>query len=210
MAEELGSTNISDLLNETESDINDNVVNKILNELDGPPEGNSHMEMDNMPSSMNNMEMDHMASSMNNMNMNNMNMNNMNMNNMNNMNMDNMNNMNMDNMNMNRMDMDMDMHNRKYNDFRDIESDNTVKKINNIIIDDTLGQLNSVTDIINEVKYPILVFCLVILLNNSIVTDILYNVINNLIKNKCISDNVSLFIRALVTGIIMFLIKFII
>ena len=117
-------------------------------------------------------------------------------------------NMGMDNMNMDRINMDIN--NRKYNDYKDIESDNTVKKINNIIIDDTLNQVNSVTNIINEIKYPVMVFCLVILLNNTIVTDILYNLINNLVKNKCISDNISLFVRALVSGIIIFLVKFII
>ena len=34
MAEDLGSTNITDLINEDDTDMNDEMVNKILNELE--------------------------------------------------------------------------------------------------------------------------------------------------------------------------------
>ena len=55
---------------------------------------------------------------------------------------------------------------------------------------------------------PIIVFLLVILLNNSFVIDILSDLLSKLSKKAFIINNVSLFIRALVSAILLYVIQY--
>ena len=50
MTEDLGSTNITDLINEDDTDMNDDMVNKILNELENeePQEVQNNFDNDNI------------------------------------------------------------------------------------------------------------------------------------------------------------------
>ena len=47
MAEDLGSTNITDLINEDDTDMNDEMVNKILNELENTEPSNENDNIEN-------------------------------------------------------------------------------------------------------------------------------------------------------------------
>ena len=102
-------------------------------------------------------------------------------------------------------------------DFRDpdfnqtninLESENTVNKINSIINDSNGLELSSISSIINKLKIPIIVFILSIVFNNPMVIEILYNLLFNKIKNKNISSYISLFLRTIFISIILFLLNY--
>ena len=176
MAEDLGSTNITDLINEDDTDMNDDMVNKILNELENED-----------PQPVQN-------------------------------NFDNDNNFNMDN---NTFEQEISNNfPQKRNptlDFRDpdfnhqnninLESENTVKKINSIIEDSNGLELSSISSIINNFKIPIIVFILCIVFNNPMIMDTLSNLLHSIIKNTTITSYISLILRTLVITIILFLLK---
>lgn len=176
MAEDLGSTNITDLINEDDTDMNDDMVNKILNEL----------ENEDPQSAQNNFADD--------------------------------NNFNMDN---NTFEQEISNNfPQKRNptlDFRDpdfnhqnninLESENTVKKINSIIEDSNGLELSSISSIINNFKIPIIVFILCIVFNNPIIMDTLSNLLHSIIKNTTITSYISLILRTIIITIILFLLK---
>jgi hypothetical protein len=176
MTEDLGSTNITDLINEDDTDMNDDMVNKILNEL----------ENEDAQPVQNNFEND--------------------------------NNFDMDN---NSFEQEItNTFSQKRNptlDFRDpdfnhqnninLESENTVKKINSIIDDSNGLELSSISSIINNFKIPLIVFILCIVFNNPVIIDILSNLLHYIIKNTTITSYISLILRTIIITIIIFLLK---
>jgi len=76
------------------------------------------------------------------------------------------------------------------------------------ILNDSCEDLFCLNTILNQCKLPLLVFIIVLLFNNPIVTDILSDTISNLIKNKTINNYISLFIRATISAILAYIIKY--
>lgn len=176
MSENLGSTNIADLINEDDTDINDDVVDKILNELDNNDKDGDLNEGDYNENPNQNMNY-------------------------------------MDNMIYNN---EIDFGHENNIELKDHlqesmnlnETDNTVKKINSILEDNAENHLLSLNSLITYAKLPIIVFIIVVLFNNSFVTNMLSELLSKLIKNQFITDNISLFLRALVSAILIFAIEF--
>lgn len=176
MSENLGSTNIADLVNEDETDINDDMVDKILNELDNTDKNVDHQEDDfsEIP----------------------------------NQNMNYMNNMDYNNEIDFTQENNIELRDNLQESMNLNETDNAVKKINSILEDNTDNHLLSLNSLITHAKLPIIVFLLVLLLNNSFVTKTLSEILSNLINNEFITDNISLFLRALISAIIIFSIDY--
>ena len=59
--------------------------------------------------------------------------------------------------------------------------------------------------IFSDLKRTIVVVLIMLLLNNSFIVNFLYNLISKLISSKFINNNISLIIRALLTGILFYL-----
>jgi len=177
MSENLGSTNIADLVNEDDTDINDDMVDKILNELENT-EKDDNCEQNMDFNEMNNQDME-----------------------FNNMDFSNENN--------------IDFRNNDTIDFRNNdnielnESENTVKKINSILVDNTENHILSLNSLITHFKLPLIVFLLVIFLNNSFVIKFLYGLLVKLTKQDLIIDTISLLVRALVSALVIFALNFI-
>ena len=90
------------------------------------------------------------------------------------------------------------------------ESESTIKKINTILNLDADYNCSILDVIVKDMKYPIMVIVLSLLLNNSFLTNILSDLLSKVIDNDFINNNISLVIRALLSGIIFyFLYKFI-
>ena len=176
MSENLGSTNIADLVNEDDTDINDDMVNKILNELENTDKDIDQHEADfnEIPNQNNNY------------------------------------------MNNNEYNNEIDFTQENNIELRDNlqesmnlnETDNTVKKINSILEDNAENHLLSLNSLITRAKLPIFVFIIIVLFNNSFVTNMLSELLSKLIKNQFITDNISLFLRALISAILIFAIEF--
>lgn len=184
MSENLGSTNIADLVNEDDTDINDDMVDKILNELENT-EKDDNCDQDMDFNEMNNQDME-----FNNMDFSNEN------------NIDFRNNDNIDFRNNDTIDF------RNNDNIELNESDNTVKKINSILVDNTENHILSLNSLITHFKLPLIVFLLVIFLNNSFVTKFLYGLLVKLTKQDLIIDTISLLVRALVSALIIFALNF--
>ena len=101
-------------------------------------------------------------------------------------------------------------------DFRDpnfnhnninLESENTVNKINSIIEDSNGLAVSSISSIINKLKIPIIVFILSIILNNPVIINLISNLLSCLIKNKNITEYISLILRTLIIAIVLYLLK---
>tara|TARA_B110000114_G_C15015920_1_gene366826 strand:- start:265 stop:816 length:552 start_codon:yes stop_codon:yes gene_type:complete len=179
MAEDLGSTNITDLINEDDTDMNDEMVNKILNELENSEPSNDNnnfnIENDNMDNTFE-QEISNTFSK---------------------------------NRNPTLDFRDPDFRDPDFNQTNiNLESENTVNKINSIINDSNGLELSSISSIINKLKIPIIVFILSIVFNNPMVIEILYNLLFNIIKNKNISSYISLFLRTIFISIILFLLNY--
>ena len=185
MSENLGSTNIADLVNEDDTDINDDMVDKILNELENT-EKDDNCDQDMDFNEMNNQDME-----FNNMDFSNEN------------NIDFRNNDNIDFRNNDTIDF------RNNDNIELNESDNTVKKINSILVDNTENHILSLNSLITHFKLPLIVFLLVIFLNNSFVTNFLYGLLVKLTKQVLIIDTISLLVRALVSALIIFALNFV-
>ena len=168
MTENLGSTNIADLVNEEDTDINDDMVDKILNELENTDKDDIG-EPDIDFNEMNNQNMDFS---------------------------------NMDFNNENNIDF------RNENNIELNESDNTVKKINSILVNSTENHILSFNSFITHFKFPLVIFLLVIFLNNSFVTKLLFELLSKLTKQELIIDIISLFLRALVSSLVIFTITY--
>tara|TARA_Y100000591_G_C21812003_1_gene688464 strand:- start:501 stop:1043 length:543 start_codon:yes stop_codon:yes gene_type:complete len=176
MADDLGSTNITDLVNEEDTDINDDMVEKILHELDnGEPAEN--IQEDNINDFENMNDFSNMDYSPNNIQLNDRTFNHPNFTNQNSINS------------------------------ADLEESTNTKNVNSIL-NDSGEDLFCFNNILNQCKLPILVFIIVLLFNNPIVTDILSDTISNLIKNKTINNYISLFIRATISAILAYIIKY--
>ena len=178
MADELSSTNINDIINEDDTEINDDVVDKILNELE-----NSDVTQNNNIRN----EDDFRNSDIRN-------------NNFRNDNFD------------NDFDNDFDNQYFKKEDFgtdtfknNDNESENTISKINTILNLDADYNFSIFNLIFSDLKKTIIVVLIMLLLNNSLIVNFLYNLISKLISSKFINNNISLIIRALLTGILFYL-----
>ena len=174
MAEDLGSTNITDLINEEDTDMNDEMVNKILNELenDAPPE-NNNFNIENNDIN-NNFEQE------------------------------------LSNNFIQQRNPTLDFRDPDFNTQNNInfESENTINKINSIVSNSNSLELSSISSIINKFKIPIIVFILSIVFNNPMLTEILHNLLFNIIKNKNISSYISLILRTIFISIILFLLKY--
>ena len=176
MTENLGSTNIADLVNEEDTDINDDMVDKILNELENTDKDDIG-EPDIDFNEMNNQNMDFSNMDFNNEN-------------------------NIDFRNENNIDF------RNENNIELNESDNTVKKINSILVNSTENHILSFNSFITHFKFPLVIFLLVIFLNNSFVTKLLFELLSKLTKQELIIDIISLFLRALVSSLVIFTITY--
>jgi len=178
MAEDLGSTNITDLINEDDTDMNDEMVNKILNELENTEPSNEHD-------------------------------NNGNNNNTINTNIDTTFEQEISNHFPQTRDPTLDFRDPNFNNNNiNLESENTVNKINSIIEDSNGLAVSSISSIINKLKIPIIVFILSIVFNNPMLTEMLHNLLFNVIKNKNISSYISLILRTIFISIILFLLNF--
>lgn len=171
MAEDLGSTNITDIINEDDTDMNDDMVDRILNELDNDPptkvenfnyedEGEdedifNHQITNNIPPQRN---------------------------------------------------PTLDFRDQQFNNQNTVnfESENTVKKINSII-EDSNGL--EITSIIDDLKIPIIVFILCFILNNPMLVNLISSTLSGLIKNKDITDYISLILRTIPVALILYLLK---
>jgi len=170
MAEDLGSTNITDIINEDDTDMNDDMVDKILNELENEPPTQKGENFNYEEEDEDNFDQD------------------------------------LTNNFPSQRNPTLDFRDPGFNNQNNInfESENTVKKINSII-DDSNGL--EITSIIDDIKIPIIVFILCFVLNNPMLVDLTTNVILSLIKNKNISDYISLILRTLPIVIILYLLK---
>lgn len=176
MAEDLGSTNITDLINEDDTDMNDDMVNKILNELeneDPQPAQNNFADDNNFNMDNNTFEQE------------------------------------ISNNFPQKRNPTLDFRDPDFNHQNNInlESENTVKKINSIIEDSNGLELSSISSIINNFKIPIIVFILCIVFNNPIIMDTLSNLLHSIIKNTTITSYISLILRTIIITIILFLLK---
>ena len=186
MTEDLGSTNISDLINEDDTDMNDDMVNKILHELE-----NEEPTPTPSPLQNNNFDNDFNHNS---------------------------------NIDINNTTFEQEIANNfsqnknPINDFRDpdfnnqnnfnLESENTIKKINSIIDESNGLELSSISSIINNIKVPIIVFILSIVFNNPMIIEIISSILSNIIKNNTITSYISLILRTLIITLIIFLLNF--
>ena len=186
MAEELSSTNINDLIND-DTEINDDVVDSILNELE-----NTNTEQD-IDLKMNDFRNDDFRN-------------------------DDFRNDDFRNDDFRNDDFrNLQNNTFKKEDFDSLQKDNmenesesTIKKINTILNLDADYNCSILDVIVKDMKYPIMVIVLSLLLNNSFLTNILSDLLSKIINNDFINDNISLVIRALLSGIIFyFLYKFI-
>ena len=172
MAEDLGSTNITDLINDDDTDMNDDMVNKILNELenDEPQENND----------LNSMEENNFENDLNNT------------------------------FSTNQKNPILDFRDPDFNNHNNInlESENTVNKINSIINDSNGLEISSIANIINKFKLPIIVFILCIVFNNPLIIEALSNILSIIIKNNNISSYISLTLRTIIISLILFLINY--
>ena len=171
MAEDLGSTNITDLINEDDTDMNDEMVNKILNELENTEPSN---ENNNINTNIDNTFEQEIANHF-----------------------------------PQTRDPTLDFRDPNFNHNNiNLESENTVNKINSIIEDSNGLAVSSISSIINKLKIPIIVFILSIVFNNPMLTEMLHNLLFNIIKNKNISSYISLILRTIFISIILFLLHF--
>ena len=172
MAEDLGSTNITDLINEDDTDMNDEMVNKILNELENtePSNENNNNINTNIDTTFEQEIANHFPQT---------------------------------------RDPTLDFRDPNFNHNNiNLESENTVNKINSIIEDSNGLAVSSISSIINKLKIPIIVFILSIVFNNPMLTEMLHNLLFNIIKNKNISSYISLILRTIFISIILFLLNF--
>jgi len=176
MTEDLGSTNITDLINEDDTDMNDDMVNKILNELeneDPQPVQNNFADDNNFDMDNNTFEQE-IANNF-----------------------------------PQKRNPTLDFRDPDFNHQNNInlESENTVKKINSIIEDSNGLELSSISSIINNFKIPLIVFILCIVFNNPIIMDTLSNLLHSIIKNTTITSYISLILRTILITLILFLLK---
>jgi len=172
MAEDLGSTNITDLINDDDTDMNDDMVNKILNELENEePQENNDLNL---------MEENHFENDLNNT------------------------------FSTNQKNPILDFRDPDFNNHNNInlESENTVNKINSIINDSNGLEISSITTIINKFKLPIIVFILCIVFNNPLIIETFSNILSIIIKNNNISSYISLTLRTILISLILFLINY--
>ena len=172
MAEDLGSTNITDLINEDDTDMNDEMVNKILNELENtePSNENNNNINTNIDTTFEQEIANHFPQT---------------------------------------RDPTLDFRDPNFNHNNiNLESENTVNKINSIIEDSNGLAVSSISSIINKLKIPIIVFILSIVFNNPMLIDMLSNVLSNIIKNKNISSYISLILRTILISVILFLLNY--
>ena len=173
MAEDLGSTNITDLINDDDTDMNDDMVNKILNELENEePQENNDLNL---------MEENHFENDLNNTFS-----------------------TNQKNPILDFRDPDFNTNNNNIN----LESENTVNKINSIINDSNGLEISSITTIIANFKLPIIVFILCIVFNNPLIIETISNILSIMIKNNNISSYISLTLRTIIISLILFLINY--
>ena len=172
MAEELGSTNITDLINEDDTDMNDDMVDKILHELenDVPEQNNINNNYQNEQEHEDNFQQD------------------------------------LHNYVSQPRNPTLDFRDPDFNNQNSInfESENTVNKINSIINESNGLEL---TSIIDDLKIPIIVFILSIILNNPVIINLISNLLSCLIKNKNITEYISLILRTLIIAIVLYLLK---
>lgn len=175
MAEDLGSTNITDLINEDDTDMNDEMVSKILNELDNtePSNENDNILNNNINTNIDTTFQQEIANHF-----------------------------------PQTRDPTLDFRDPNFNNNINLESENTVNKINSIIEDSNGLAVSSISSIINKLKIPIIVFILSIVFNNPMLTEMLHNLLFNIIKNKNISSYISLILRTIFISIILFLLNF--
>ena len=176
MGEDLSSTNITDLINE-DTEINDDVVNNILNELE-----NSNTEQ-----YVNEIENDFQKNDFQ------------------------QNDFQHNDLEQNHLQHNDFQHNDfQHSDFKQIDFDNLVNNSNtdkiNSILDDS-SSFNILDLLLSDFKNPIIVLIIVILTNNSLVTNLLYSIINNIISNDFINNSLSLIIRAVLASVIMYIIQ---
>tara|TARA_B110001452_G_scaffold177939_1_gene149292 strand:- start:415 stop:945 length:531 start_codon:yes stop_codon:yes gene_type:complete len=172
MAEDLGSTNITDLINDDDTDMNDDMVNKILNELENEePEDNNDLNL---------MEENSFHNDLNNT------------------------------FSTNQKNPILDFRDPDFNNHNNInlESENTVNKINSIINDSNGLEISSIATIINNFKLPLIVFILCIVFNNPLIMETISNILSNIIKNNNISSYISLTLRTIIISLILFLINY--
>lgn len=167
MTEELGSTNIQELINE-DTDINDDMVNRILNELENSDEINNENTTNN--ENIINSESDKDFS-----------------------------------FNNQKMDFDNSYNYNPNPNFN--ESENTVNKINTIIEEDTGSQFLYILTLINDLRLPIIVFILSIIIHNNFINNLLINSISKILKNTFLINNIALFIRAIIISVIVYYVK---
>jgi len=177
MAEDLGSTNITDLINDDDTDMNDDMVNKILNELENEePQENNNLDLMDEHNFQNDFQND----------------------------LNNTFSTNQKNPILDFRDPDFNTNNNNIN----LESENTVNKINSIINDSNGLEISSITTIIANFKLPIIVFILCIVFNNPLIIETISNILSIMIKNNNISSYISLTLRTIIISLILFLINY--
>ena len=175
MTDELSSTNINDIINEVDTEINDDVVDKILNELEQSDTDTNNINENN------DFRNDDFGND--------------------------------DFRNNDFRNDDFRNDDFRNDDFRnnnlknENESENTINKINTILNLDTDYNFSIINFIFNDFKNSIIVIIIILLINNNFVTDFLYNIISKLINSDIINNNISLTMRALVSGILFYLIE---
>lgn len=193
MTEELSSTNINDILNENDTEMNDDVVDKILNELENSDiDSNTNIKNDNnfnINDLNNNFNINDIKNNLNNNDFNNNDFN------------ENFNDFNSDDFNTNNFNNNF----KKEDNRNENESESTINKINTILNLDTDYNFSIINIIFNDFKKTIIVIIIMLLLNNSFIVNLLSNLISKLITNNFINTNISLIIRALLSGVLFFI-----
>jgi hypothetical protein len=183
--EELSSTNINDLIND-DTEVNDDVVDKILNELENTEQDNiSHFDdtMHNVPLHSN-IDMERNIPLHNEHIMNN-----------------------------NSMQENNGSYFRE-SDFNNLmkdntsnESESTVKKINSILNLDVDYNFSILDFILKDLKNPIITTIIVLLTNNMLIINIIETLLIKISNNEFINNIISLVLRSLLSGIIFYIIQ---
>lgn len=172
MGEELSSTNINDLIND-DTDVNDDVVDKILNELENTEQNNVIHSFDDNNS--------------------------------------------MQQAQLEPINEDYAPPSNSYfreSDFNNLmkdntanESENTVKKINSILDLDVDYNFSVLDFILKDFKNPVIIIIIVLITNNIMIINLLESLLSSISTNSFINNNISLILRALISGIIFYFIQ---
>lgn len=172
MGEELSSTNINDLIND-DTDVNDDVVDKILNELENTEQDNIIHSFDDNNSMqqppLEPINEDYVQPS-------------------------------------NSYFRESDFNNLMKDNTAN-ETDSTVKKINSILDLDVDYNFSVLDFILKDFKNPVVIIIIVLITNNIMILNLLETLLSSISSSSFLNNNISLILRALISGIIFYFIQ---